>query len=303
MRIATTLAAWLNAVVLTVVAGTGVASAQQAGRPENWQLGFQLPVTPTMDRIESFHDLLLWIIFGISLLVLALLVVVILRFRARANPTPSRTTHNTVVEVIWTVVPVLILLIIAIPSFRLLYFERNIPEADMTVKTTGNQWYWSYEYPDQEDLSFDAILLDGDALQERQQVDPETPRLLATDVPMVVPVDRTVRLIVTASDVIHSWAMPSFGIKIDAIPGRLNEGWFRATETGTYYGQCSELCGQGHAYMPIEVRVVSQEDYDAWLQQATSAGVEEATQTLLTRLNGTASDRRMADAEPAAAVE
>lgn len=285
MRIGTTLAALLNAVVLMVMAGASGASAAGVGQPEEWQFGFQGAVTPIMERVTGFHNFLLWIITGVVALVTVLLLIVMVRFNRRSNPTPSKTTHNTLVEVVWTVVPVLILLAIAIPSFRLLYFERVVPEAEMTVKATGNQWYWSYEYPDQEDLSFDAILLEGDALQERRKIDPGAPRLLATDNPIVVPVDTTVRLIVTASDVIHSWAIPSFGIKIDAIPGRLNEAWFRADKTGTYYGQCSELCGQGHAYMPIDVRVVSREDFDAWQQQAESEGVEEANKMLFSRLN------------------
>ncbi|MEG9884279.1 MAG: cytochrome c oxidase subunit II [Hyphomicrobiales bacterium] len=274
------------AVAIAMATAPGsIAYAGQISGPRPWQMNFQLAATPVMERIEGFHSFLLYIICAIVLFVLALLLFVMFRFNARKNPKPSRTTHNTAVEIIWTVIPILILLTIAIPSFRLLYYERDIPKAAMTVKTTGNQWYWSYEYPETDELSFDSILLDGDALQERRRIDPDAPRLLTTDNPVVVPVDTTVRMIVTASDVIHSWAMPSFGLKIDAIPGRINESWFHASQTGTYYGQCSELCGQGHAYMPIEVRVVGKQDFASWRSQALKQGVEQANEALFARLN------------------
>lgn len=242
--------------------GTGSAMAAE-GIPRNWQLGLQEAVTPIMERIDGFHDLIMWIITGIVLLVLGLLVYVMVRFNARANPVPSKTTHNTAVEVAWTVIPILILLVIAVPSFRLLYFDRTIPEdVDMTIKAIGNQWYWTYEYPDADGLTFDSLLVEEADLQEGQ------PRLLTVDNDVVVPVNKTVRVIVTATDVMHNWAIPAFGMKMDAIPGRLNEAWFRAEKTGTYYGQCSELCGQRHAFMPIAVRVVSDAEYAEWLEQA-----------------------------------
>jgi cytochrome c oxidase subunit 2 len=202
------------------------------------------------------------IITAITAFVMVLLLIVMVRFNARTNPVPSRTTHNTLIEVVWTIAPILILLTIAIPSFRLLYYQRNIPEADMTIKATGVQWNWRYEYPDHGGFEFDSYLVEDDDLQ------PGQPRLLTVDNDVVVPVNKTVRVIVTADDVIHNWAMPSFGIKMDAVPGRLNETWFRAEQTGTFHGQCSELCGVRHAYMPITVRVVSEEEFATWLEQA-----------------------------------
>ena len=238
--------------------GTG-AFAGNVGEPYDWQIGFQDAATPAMERMDGFHNMLLYIIFGIAALVLVLLAIIVVRFNARANPTPRTFTHNTLIETIWTGVPVIILIVIAVPSFKLLYYQDRTPEADMTIKAIGNQWYWSYEYPDQNDLAFDAIMLEEDELEEGQ------PRLLATDYNVVVPVDTTVRVLVTATDVLHAWAVPSFGVKMDAVPGRVNETWFRATEEGIYYGQCSELCGVLHGFMPIAVEVVSQEVFAEWL--------------------------------------
>jgi cytochrome c oxidase subunit 2 len=214
-----------------------------------------------MDDIIWFHDFLLWIIVAIALFVLALLVIVMVRFNARANPVPSRTTHNTAIEVMWTVVPVLILVTIAVPSFRLLFYQLDVPKADVTVKATGKQWFWSYNYPDQK-FEFDSLMVQAKDLK------PGQPRLLTVDNEMVVPVNKVVKVLTTGADVIHSWAVPSFGVKIDAIPGRINETWFKAEREGTYYGQCSELCGRDHAFMPIVVHVVSEAEYTAWLDQA-----------------------------------
>jgi cytochrome c oxidase subunit 2 len=194
--------------------------------------------------------------------VLVLLVIVIVRFNARANPIPSRTTHNTLIEIAWTIIPIVILMVIAVPSFKLLFFQLNIPAADVTVKATGKQWYWSYNYPDNGQIEFDSLMLKEGERKEGQ------PRLLAVDNEMVVPVNKTVRVITTGADVIHSFAVPSFGIKIDAVPGRINETWFKATREGIYYGQCSELCGKDHAYMPIAVHVVSEQAFAAWLEEA-----------------------------------
>jgi len=232
------------------------------GQPSPWQLGLQNAVTPVMTDIAWFHDFLLYIITVITVFVLILLVIVMVRFNARANPTPSKTTHNTLIEVIWTVVPVMILVAIAIPSFRLLFFQLNIPQADLTIKATGKQWFWSYSYPDNGGFEFDSLML-----QDKDRK-PDQPRLLAVDNEVVVPVNKTVRVQVTAADVIHAFAVPSFGVKIDAVPGRLNETWFKATKEGVYYGQCSELCGKDHAYMPITVRVVSDKDFATWIDQA-----------------------------------
>jgi len=234
------------------------------GRPSDWQLGFQQSATPVMDNIIIFHDFLLWIITGITLFVLILLVWVMVRFNARSNPTPSRTTHNTMVEVLWTVVPIIILLVIAVPSFKLLFLQLNVPPADVTVKATGKQWYWTYSYPDGK-FEFDSLMLQD---ADRKKIQPEPPRLLAVDNDMVVPVNKVIRVLTTGADVIHAFAVPSFGIKIDAIPGRINETWFKATREGIYYGQCSELCGKDHAFMPIAVRVVSEQAYTAWLEEA-----------------------------------
>lgn len=244
----------------------------------DWQFGFQASVTEIMDDITWFNNFTLVIITVITLFVLALLVICMVKFSAKNNPVPSRTTHNTMIEVVWTVAPILILVIIAIPSFRLLYKEMEIPEYDMTVKATGYQWYWGYEYTDENmnALYFDSYMV-GDAtdaaadLQARTEFAEargvtldEVPRLLTVDYELVVPVDTTIRLQVTAADVIHNFAMPSMGLKLDAIPGRLNETWFHARQEGIYYGQCSELCGVLHAFMPLAIRVVSKEQFAQW---------------------------------------
>ena len=248
-------------VVAVVLAAGGIALAADYGQPTPWQMGFQKSAAPTMDDITWFHDLLLYIIIAITLFVLALLLIVIVKFNARANPVPSRTTHNTLLEVLWTIIPVVILVVIAIPSFRILFVQLNLPPADVTVKATGKQWYWSYSYPDAK-FEFDSLML------KENERKPEQPRLLAVDNDLVVPVNKVVRVQVIGADVIHAFAVPSFGIKIDAIPGRLNETWFKATREGVYYGQCSELCGKDHAFMPIAVRVVSEQAYTAWLEEA-----------------------------------
>lgn len=239
----------------------GFAAPALANKPEPWQLGFQEAATQNMSMITDFNNFLLYLMTAITVLVLGLMVYVMVRFNAKANPKPGTTTHNTLVEVIWTVVPIIILVVIAIPSFRLLYFQRDIPEADMTVKAVGYQWYWGYEYPDHGDFAFDSLMLSD---EERG----DQPRLLATDTAMVVPVDTTVRVVVTAADVLHAFAMPAFGLKMDAVPGRLNETWFKAEKTGTFYGQCSELCGIRHAFMPIRIEVVSKEEFAAWVKEA-----------------------------------
>lgn len=248
---------------------TGVASATIVGAPTDGALGFQPSVTPVMDNILSFHGLLLWIISGICLLVLGLILYICARYRYKWNPEPRKFSHNTLIEVIWTAVPVLILIVIAVPSFRLLYFQDVIPEADFTIKVTGNQWNWTYEYPDHGGFEFVSNMLED---AEIGSGDWDQLRLLSTDVPVVVPSGATVRVQVTASDVIHSWAMPSFGVKMDGIPGRLNETWFYVPEgnEGIYFGQCSEICGIRHAFMPIEVHVVPEEVFNAWTEAANN---------------------------------
>ncbi|MCS0500983.1 cytochrome c oxidase subunit II [Ancylobacter sp. GSK1Z-4-2] len=258
---------------LMVLAFAGMdAALAGTGQPSPWQINLQGAASPVMESIRSFHYFLLAIIVAVVLLVLVLLVIVMIRFNEKANPVPSRTTHNTLIEVAWTVVPVLILVAIAIPSFRLLFLELDLPKADMTVKATGHQWYWSYEYPDNGDFSFDSLMVPTEDLK------PDQPRLLAVDNEVVVPVNKIVRIQVTGADVIHSFALPSFGIKIDAIPGRLNETWFQAEKEGVYYGQCSELCGKDHAFMPIAIRVVSEADFAAWVEKAKQEFASNETQ-------------------------
>jgi len=210
----------------------------------------------------SFHNLVMYIITAITLFVLALLVIVIVKFNASANPVPTKTTHHAGLEIAWTLLPVLILLVIAVPSFRLLFYQLNLPPADLTVKATGKQWFWTYSYPDNGPFEFDSIMVPE---ADRK---PDQPRLLAVDNPLVVPVNKVVRVQTTASDVIHAFAVPSFGIIADSIPGRLNEVWFKATKEGVYYGQCRELCGKDHAFMPIEVRVVSEQAFGTWVEEA-----------------------------------
>jgi cytochrome c oxidase subunit 2 len=243
------------------VAGMTLAAAGPAvaelGQPKPWEMSLQESASPVMDNIIWFHNFLLVLITVITLFVLALLIIVIVKFNAKSNPVPSRTTHNTLIEVAWTLIPVLILVGIAVPSFRLLFLQLDVPKADLTVKATGKQWYWSYSYPDHGKFEFDSLLA-----QDKK------PRLLAVDNEMVVPVNKVVRIQTTGADVIHAFAVPAFGIKIDSIPGRLNETWFKATKTGMFYGQCSELCGKDHAFMPIAVRVVSDQEFAAWVETA-----------------------------------
>lgn len=254
-----------SAAALGAIAWTpGAAFAAGTGQPEPWQIAMQVPVTPIAREIHSFHNEVMVIITLITIFVAGLLAWVIFRFNERANPTPSKTAHNTMIEIAWTIVPVLILVIIAIPSFRLLRGQLIIPKADLTIKTIGHAWYWEYEYPADQGggFKFDSNLI------EEADLKPGQLRLLAVDNDVVVPVNKTVRVQVTAADVLHSFAMPSFGLKMDAVPGRLNETWFKAEREGTYHGQCSELCGQRHAYMPITIRVVSEGDYAKWLEDA-----------------------------------
>jgi cytochrome c oxidase subunit 2 len=244
------------AVAGVALAAGGVASAE-LGQPAPWEYKLQGAASPVMEQITKFHDGLLIVITLITLFVLGLLITVVVKFNAKANPVPTRTTHNTLIEVAWTLIPVMILVGIAIPSFRLLFQELDIPKADLTIKATGKQWYWSYAYPDNGKFEFDSLMA-----QDKQ------PRLLGVDNEMVVPVNKVVRVQTTGADVIHSFAVPAFGIKIDAVPGRLNETWFTATKTGMFYGQCSELCGKDHAFMPIAVRVVSDQEFAAWIEAA-----------------------------------
>jgi cytochrome c oxidase subunit 2 len=251
------------AAALGIATFGGSSAWAELGQPTPWAIGLQQAGSPVMEDIVWFHDyLLLGIITVIAAFVLALLIVCMIRFNAKKNPTPSRTTHNTWLEIAWTLIPVAILVVIAVPSFRLLFKQLNLPPADLTVKATGNQWFWSYTYPDNGNFEFNSIMVPTDKLKPGQL------RLLTVDNELVVPVNKVVRVQTIGADVIHSFAVPSFGIKIDSVPGRLNETWFKATREGVYYGQCSELCGRDHAFMPIAVRVVSEPDFNTWLADA-----------------------------------
>jgi len=235
----------------------------ELGQPAPWEWTLQQAGSPVMESIEHFHNWLLVIITVITLFVLGLLVTVVVKFNARANPTPSRTTHHALLEVAWTLIPVAILLGIAIPSFKLLFFQLDLPKADLTIKATGKQWYWTYTYPDNGKFEFDSLLACDETRSKCT-----APRLLSVDNEIVVPVNKVIRVQTTGADVIHSFAVPAFGIKIDSVPGRLNETWFKATKVGMYYGQCSELCGKDHAFMPIAVRVVNDQEFASWVEGA-----------------------------------
>jgi cytochrome c oxidase subunit 2 len=249
-------------VALTPLAGKAAAAEGVVGISRPWEINFQDAFSPVMEHIHQFNYFLHFIIVGIVLLVLGLLAWVIFRFNARRNPVPSKTAHNTLLEVAWTVLPVLTLLVIVIPSMKLLYYSNKAEAPEMTLKVTGHQWYWTYTYPDHGAFSFDSIPIPAEDLK------PGQPRLLTVDNPVVVPVDTTIQVLIASDDVIHSWAVPSLGLKKDATSGRVNETWFRANQEGTFYGMCSELCGVNHYFMPIEVRAVSKEAFAAWVEEA-----------------------------------
>lgn len=260
----------LFAAAASLMFASGAAHATVVGQPTPRGVDLQAPATEIMREIHAFHALLLPIIVAISVFVLALLLWVMVRYNRRANPTPRKFTHNMFVEVIWTVVPVLILVAIAWKSFPLIYKEERIPQAELTLKVTGNSWFWNLEYPDQ------GVTIAANLLPEDEARAQGRPWLLATTEPLLVPVDTNVRVLVTSNDVIHSFAIPAFGIKEDAIQGRVNETWFNVEEEGVYYGQCSELCGLNHAYMPVEIRAVSREEFNQWIaaQGGTIASAE-----------------------------
>jgi cytochrome c oxidase subunit 2 len=286
------LAAGAAAAITAGAFSTQVLAAEAMGQPTDGAIGFQPAATALRQRAIDFHSfLLLPILFGISLLVLALVLWCVVRYNAKANPVPARFTHNTSVEVLWTVGPVLILLFMAIFSFRLLFDYHDMPKPEMTVKVTGYQWYWGYAYPDQKLDEQTSNILPPDQAKAQG-----VPYMLATTQPLVVPVNKTVHVLVTGADVIHSFSVPAFGIKIDAVPGRTNETWFKALRTGTFYGQCSQLCGTDHSYMPIEVKVVSQADFDAWVASQAPKPAAAPAGT-----NATAAPAPVAAATPAAA--
>jgi cytochrome c oxidase subunit 2 len=254
-----------RALVVFAIAAIGLAATAAiawADAPRPWEFGMQAPATPVKERLSAFHDELLAIITIIALFVFVLLAIVIFRFNHRSHPVPTRTSHNTVIEMLWTVIPVLILVMIAIPSFKLMYYMDRVPNPDMTIKVTGHQWYWSYDYPDQGDLSFDSNIIPDRDLKPGQK------RLLDVDNPLVVPVDTVIRVYVTGTDVIHSWFVPSFGVQEYAVVGRLNESWMKVEHPGVYYGQCNQICGVNHAFMPIKVEAVTKDEFQRWLEDA-----------------------------------
>jgi cytochrome c oxidase subunit II len=273
---------WLGILFGSLLAVTGLAGGALAqaktpviGVPHDWQMGFPASFTLLQERVASLHDLLLVIITLISLFVLVLLIYAVFRFHASRNAVPTTTTHNTVLEIAWTIIPILILVVIAIPSFRLLYYGDKATDAAMTVKVTGHQWYWQYEYPDQGNFSVDSRIL---AEADRAKLKPDQPRLLAVDEEMVIPANTVIRIIGTAADSMHGWTVWGFGIKKTVIPGRLNEGWIDVPKEGIYFGQCSQICGNAHSYMPIAVRVVSKADFDKWVaDKKKAAGLAPAS--------------------------
>lgn len=266
--------------LLVAIAGFGFAGTAQAqkviGVPHDWQINLPPPYTPVMEKVDSLHDLLLVIITLISIFVLVLLVYAMWRFHASRNPVATTVTHNTALEIAWTIIPILILVVIAIPSFRLLYYSDKATDAAFTIKVTGHQWYWSYGYPDQGDFKVESRILSE---AERAKLKPNQPRLMAVDEEMVIPANTVVRIIGTAEGgSMHGWTVPGFGIKKTVIPGRLNEGWISVKEEGIYFGQCSQICGMNHSYMPIAVRVVSKADFDKWVaDKKKAAGLAPAT--------------------------
>lgn len=270
---------------LAMIGFAGGAGAQALGEARPWQVSFQDAFSPVMQEIHEFHTLLFVIMTGVVLIVLGILGYIILRFNAKRNPLPSKTAHNTVLEVIWTIVPVIILVVIAIPSLKLLYSSGRTPTYDMTLKVTGHQWYWTYNYPDHGDITFDSIPIPESDLKAGQ------PRLLAVDNPVVVPVGATVQVLVNSDDVIHDWAVPSLGLKKDATPGRTNETWFRADVSGVFYGMCSELCGVNHYFMPIEVHALAKPDFDAWVEKAKQQFASDSRSPVSVATNGTTAAR------------
>ncbi len=231
----------------------------------DWQLSFQNPATDLMQKVITLHDAILIAMTAITLFVLFLLFYVSFRFSAKRNPTPSTTTHNTVIEILWTAIPVVILVVMAIPSFKLLYQQEKSETYDMTVKVIGHQWYWEYEYPDHGDFYFESYMIQDEDLQEGDL------RLLTVDNPLVIPANKNIQILITAGDVLHSWAVPSMGLKTDAVPGRLNETWVNVKEPGTYRGQCSEICGNGHGFMPVVVKVLPENEFMAWVNEAKNS--------------------------------
>jgi cytochrome c oxidase subunit 2 len=272
------------AAILTLGFSVWAASAFAQGAPEPWQIGMQDAASPSATHIHAFHNYMLWIISGITVFVMALLAYVMLRFNKRANPVPQKFSHNVLIEVIWTVIPVVILIFIIVPSFKLLYYTDRTQDPEMTLKITGYQWYWGYEYPDHDGINFMSYMIPDDEIDKEKG----QKRLLSTDTHVVLPVDTNIQILVTAADVLHAWAVPALGIKIDAVPGRLNETWVRINKPGIYYGQCSELCGKDHSFMPIEIHAVPKEEFEAWAKKTKqeTSSIEQNTLTKFASLEG-----------------
>ncbi len=264
-------------ILMLILAAGNIAHAA----PQPWQLNFQEAASPLMRELHDFHNLLLVISTAIVLFVVFLICYVIFRFNAKSNPIPAKFTHNIAIEVIWTVVPIIILIVIAIPSFRLLKMVEHAPPADMTIKVVGSQWYWSYSYPDHGNFGFDSYMIQEADLQPGQL------RLLEVDNRIVVPQGAVIKFLITAADVLHSFSVPAFGIKIDAVPGKINETWVKVEKKGVFYGQCSELCGVKHGFMPIAVEVVSKEDFEAWISSAKVKFASTSNSQIRLAHNGT----------------
>ncbi len=259
---------------------TALNAVAELGQPFNGQMDLPEPATEVARQINEFHDWVNIVIIAIAIFVALLMVYVMWKFNEKSNPVPSKTTHNTALEIAWTVVPIAILVLIAIPSFKLLNLQYSYPKADLTIKATGYQWYWEHSYPDQGDITVESYMLDADGIKERLAKGIPAPRNLAVDNEVVVPVNKNVHVLVRGADVIHNWTIPSFGSKTDAVPGRLTSTWFNVEKEGVFYGQCSELCGKDHAFMPIAVRVVNQATFDKWVE-AKKADDDDAAQAII----------------------
>lgn len=241
---------------------SGAADALAAGRSEPWQMWLQEPMSPVAEKVHDLNLYLMILEGGIVVFVLALMIYIVVRFSEKNNPVPSKTSHNTLLEIIWTVIPIAILVVIAVPSLRFMYYADKTVDAEMTLKVTGNQWYWTYEYPDHGEFEFDSIIIEDDELEEGQ------PRMLSVDNSVVLPINTKIRILLASNDVIHNWAMPSLAVKLDVVPGRTNETWTEILKEGDYYGMCSELCGVNHGFMPIHIKAVSKEAFEAWTKEA-----------------------------------
>lgn len=261
--------------ILTLACVAILPASAETGAATPWQLGFQTPASPSAEHLQDFHNMMLYIITAVTLFVLVLLVYVILRYNKHVNPIPKQFSHNVLIEVLWTALPVVVLIVIAIPSFQMLYFLDRTEDPEMTLKVTGYQWYWGYEYPDNEGINFMSYMIADEDIDTNK----DQKRLLSTDNKIVLPIDTNIALQITAADVIHSWAVPALGIKLDAVPGRLNETWVNITKPGVYYGQCSELCGKDHSYMPIEVHAVTKEEFKDWVKKAKEEFTWQTTPT------------------------